>query len=403
MAGPTGECEPRRGKKLQRRSENLDLSSKSHSPSSVREAPPIVDEVLRSPGQPLDQKTRAFMEPRFGHDFGNVRVHTDGRAAKAASMVDARAYTVGSHIVFGVGEYAPQTGSGLQLLSHELTHVVQQRAGVYLSGNVGQIGDNYERQADSVARHVGRGESAGPLLSDGAVQAARSVSPAIQFQKDVATGKNGDGLDPVSNPASGAPEIIKLAFLGFLQTSGSWADAVASKTTNVFPSRDHSGAVDVIKKHFDSSPGPFEIRIAGYSWGGWTALELARDLILSRKVLNVLSSPLPHFSISVSVLDPVSSFRRPLRMNPAEHSIKVFNIYQRNGCFGRRCGISTLTGKLFRGQPIAGANNTDVTEEGRSEPEPINDVPPTMTPDHVHLGYEGYGGHDKTVASKLDA
>jgi hypothetical protein len=89
-------------------------------------APPIVDEVSRSPGQPLDPPTRAFMEPRFGRDFGHVRVHTDQRAIEAAKQIDARAFTHGTDIAFGTGEYAPNTAQGRYLIAHELTHVVQQ-------------------------------------------------------------------------------------------------------------------------------------------------------------------------------------------------------------------------------------------------------------------------------------
>ena len=86
--------------------------------------------VFTSPGRPLDAATRAFFEPRFGHDFRRVRVHHDGAAAAAARAVDAHAYTVGEHVVFGHGRYAPDSGAGRRLLAHELTHVVQQQGGV---------------------------------------------------------------------------------------------------------------------------------------------------------------------------------------------------------------------------------------------------------------------------------
>ena len=75
-------------------------------------APAIVHEVLRSTGQPLDPATRRFMEPRFGHDFSKVRVHTDGKAAESSGTVRATAYTVGQNIVFGNRQYAPQTAEG---------------------------------------------------------------------------------------------------------------------------------------------------------------------------------------------------------------------------------------------------------------------------------------------------
>src|SRR5205823_11424089 len=89
-------------------------------------APPVVHEVLQSPGRPLDRETHAYFEPRLGHDFGKVRVHADQKAAESARSVDALAYTVGPHVVFGAGQHAEETPEGRQLLGHELAHVVQQ-------------------------------------------------------------------------------------------------------------------------------------------------------------------------------------------------------------------------------------------------------------------------------------
>ena len=93
-------------------------------PSVPPESP--IHDVLRSPGQPLDLGTRAFMNPRFGHDFARVRVHIGPQAAASATALRARAYTLGNHIVFGAGQYAPTTASGRLLIAHELTHVLQQ-------------------------------------------------------------------------------------------------------------------------------------------------------------------------------------------------------------------------------------------------------------------------------------
>jgi pyrrolidone-carboxylate peptidase len=109
-------CENEEGKIRRKESANAEVS---HAPS-------IVDDVLASPGVPLDAATRAFMEPRFGHDFSSVRVHTNERAAQSAEAVNARAYTVGRDIVFGRGAYAPQSHAGRALMAHELTHTVQQ-------------------------------------------------------------------------------------------------------------------------------------------------------------------------------------------------------------------------------------------------------------------------------------
>jgi Domain of unknown function (DUF4157) len=97
--------------------------------ASAGPAPPIVHDVLGSPGTPLDTDTRTFMERRFGHSFEHVRVHTDARAADSASAMNALAYTVGSDVVFGAGRYSPGSGDGRRLLAHEMAHVVQQGSG----------------------------------------------------------------------------------------------------------------------------------------------------------------------------------------------------------------------------------------------------------------------------------
>jgi hypothetical protein len=84
---------------------------------------------IRDGGQPLPQSTRAFFEPRFGRDFSRVRLHNDSPAAGLARSVNAKAFTVGSDVVFGSGQYSPGTHRGKSLLAHELTHVLQQNGG----------------------------------------------------------------------------------------------------------------------------------------------------------------------------------------------------------------------------------------------------------------------------------
>ena len=89
-------------------------------------APPIVGDVLRSSGQPLDAATRAFFEPRFGPILSRVRLHADALAQQSARDIHAQAYTVGRDIVFAPGRLSPGTHDGRRLLAHELAHVVQQ-------------------------------------------------------------------------------------------------------------------------------------------------------------------------------------------------------------------------------------------------------------------------------------
>ncbi len=108
------------------RAQRAGMALQADGASTVATAPPIVHDALRSRGRPLDTAARAYLEPRFGHDFGQVRIHTGAGAAEAARAVRARAFTVGRDIVFGAGRYAPETAAGRRLLAHELAHVVQQ-------------------------------------------------------------------------------------------------------------------------------------------------------------------------------------------------------------------------------------------------------------------------------------
>src|SRR5205085_5023782 len=106
-------------------------------------------------GQPLEPTVRAFMESRFHHDFGGVRIHANDRAAQATRDINSAAYTVGQDIVLNAGQYAPDTPGGIQLLAHELAHVVQQRGADSQSLWLGAPNDVAEVEADEAADTVG--------------------------------------------------------------------------------------------------------------------------------------------------------------------------------------------------------------------------------------------------------
>jgi hypothetical protein len=182
-----GECDQCKKKKMPLQRHAADSTGPSI-------APPIVHEVLRSPGRPMAPGTRSFFESRLGqnvsdtrigsysgqavqaqlrvgttndtyerqahqvarqitahgdshvptsppkYDLSEVRLHTDERAAESARSVNAFAYTAGNHIVFGSGQYAPETRSGRALLAHELTHVLQQTGGAMPQRSVQRLG-----------------------------------------------------------------------------------------------------------------------------------------------------------------------------------------------------------------------------------------------------------------------
>ncbi|WP_431284187.1 DUF4157 domain-containing protein [Humitalea sp. 24SJ18S-53] len=118
-------------------------------------APPIVHAVLRDAGTVLDERSRPLAERILGPDFPQVRIHTDSRAADSATAVGALAYTVGPHIVFGPGRFAPGTAEGDHLLAHELAHVAQQGAApVPASLAIGAPDSAFEAQAERVATQV---------------------------------------------------------------------------------------------------------------------------------------------------------------------------------------------------------------------------------------------------------
>lgn len=198
------------------------------------EVPSLIHEVLRSPGQPLDAATRAFMEPRLGHsfsripvlstrpqsysgslvigaahdqyereadanasrianattaerraDFAGVRVHTDSRAAESARAVGARAYTVGHQVVFDAGRYSPQTNEGRALLAHELTHVLQQTGGDSAALRRQPDGGEEEKADAPPAKIVGCDKDQQDKIEGAIKQAEALASGAVQaFERE---------------------------------------------------------------------------------------------------------------------------------------------------------------------------------------------------------------------------
>jgi len=170
-SGSSGhECEGCKKEKLQR-------SAVGSGPGT---APPIVHDVLRSPGQPLDAQTRAFFEPRLGHDFSKVRIHSDPRANESARAVSANAYTVGNEIVFANRPSGFGDSAGSRLIAHELSHVVQQSGLSHGSGElrVGAADSAYEREADQVAKAVVSNQPAAHPIHRAMPSLQRDQAPA---------------------------------------------------------------------------------------------------------------------------------------------------------------------------------------------------------------------------------
>ncbi|HET7461249.1 MAG TPA: DUF4157 domain-containing protein [Longimicrobium sp.] len=165
-----------------------------------------VDTRPRGPGRGLDPATRAFMEPRFGRDFGGVRLHTGPEAARSARGLDARAFTIGQDIYFGQGEYSPGTQGGRRLLAHELTHTVQQSGAApapQTALRVSRPGDALELEAERVAARVVDGTGAGSVSSAGRGVQRQETS----FLDDVETAA-GEAWEDVTEAAGEAWEGV---------------------------------------------------------------------------------------------------------------------------------------------------------------------------------------------------
>jgi hypothetical protein len=161
------------------------------------ERSPVHDVVGSGGGSPLAPEVRQDMEARLGHDFGNVRVHTDARAHESAAAVGAHAYTVGSDVVFQRGRFDASSTEGRTTLAHELTHVVQQRQGA-VDGSpapggirVSDPSDRFEREAVATAERVmatpaPSQAAAAPAASTGAAGAAvqREAAPAEATEEE---------------------------------------------------------------------------------------------------------------------------------------------------------------------------------------------------------------------------
>lgn len=152
------------------------------------------------------------MGQRFGHDFANVRIHTDRTAADTAHAIGARAFTVGRHIAFADGEY---TGGGLRLLAHELAHAVQQdragRADDTRGLHIDHAGSSREDEADRAADAVLAGRRPAIALHADADALQRQGKP-VQTKTDVALVLAGDDISSAEGGAL-APVVLRITSL----------------------------------------------------------------------------------------------------------------------------------------------------------------------------------------------
>ena len=221
---------------------HLQMKSAGSSDLERTTVPPIVHDVLRQPGTPLNARARALFEPRFGRDFSHVRVHTGADAAASAKAVNALAYTVGSHVVFA-REQTPDQNP--RLLAHELVHVEQQRgAAAIIPATFTKANHAQENVADRVADQVMMSSPniettprAGSLLSrwidcNSAPFTGMQLGPACpqRVPGEIARSRGGLIVGAIDSPENG-----EIAF-GFAVGSGNASSLAANPVWRAFGS-----------------------------------------------------------------------------------------------------------------------------------------------------------------------
>jgi len=228
-------------------------------PNSI---PAIVHEVLRSAGQPLDAGTRAFMEPRFGYDFSDVRIHTDATAAQSARAVNARAYTVGSHIVFAAREFSPNTTDGRSLLAHELAHTAQQQ-GATLDGSVriGAVDAPAELEADRLAHEVIKSPARQSVsrATDGGVWLRRWISCTAEACPTRAAGENERAARAPMQAAELVTPVSGFIVWGFPISSSAAPSLATNPVWSAFDSQTSRGLDDWSVRGFSDCEGGVEL------------------------------------------------------------------------------------------------------------------------------------------------
>jgi hypothetical protein len=164
---------------------------------------PVLDVVNSGGGRPLEPQVKDDMESSLGHDFSDVRVHSDGAAAESAKAVHAQAYTVGRDVVFESGRYQPESSDGRRMLAHELTHVVQQRNGP-VDGTptgdgvaVSHPSDPFEQAAEHAAEKVsGKGPSSATASPEAPTGSAGAASVQTMLEEGAIPVQRADAPSP---------------------------------------------------------------------------------------------------------------------------------------------------------------------------------------------------------------
>ena len=268
---------------------------------------PELGEVLASPGRPLDPGLRREMESRLGHDFTQVRVHTDRDAAALAALLGADAVTVGQDVYFGDGTFQPWTADGRRLLAHELLHTMQVphvfgalRAGRD-AGAVSLPNEPLEQQAEDEARRGSGLADPQPAGQDRDVRERAPTAAWLRYATVTAEQRRTEQLDPAT--------LVDRLAAGVLRSlrgdPGDWSKRVRLHLARLGPEL-RSAVLDKLEVRLPSTPYQHVRRVVG---------ELERDAA----PLQVDSQPGPQ-PVAEPDAEAEQAERDEVRGSDAEHA-----------------------------------------------------------------------------------
>lgn len=316
-------------------------------------------------GRPLDAETRAFFEPRFGHDFAGVRIHDDTAAEASAHSTHALAYTFGHQIVFRSGQYSPTTDEGRCLLGHELAHVVQQSGGAGRVQGAGLDHDAYEAEADRAAEQALSGSRVSALSHVGALR-VQKAPPKKSAPSTV------EGTYSVSKDKASGKYHYTFNSNDIINSSDPWRLVVLTHIRNLFPGLSADAQEKILAKLWS---------------GGFTGGKDIKEKAKTEKIITIGVVPELHKAIinSAKFVDPKAAPAAPVE---AVHGLEDEGEGTGTGT-GTGVGAGAGAGVSAQGSapatPPATPSTTPASTTGQATPKPEPQEVETVKGQSAHI------------------
>lgn len=251
----------------------------------------IADEIqhARSGGQPLPPDMMNHMGSTFGKDLSNVRLHPDQKADEISRKIQAKAFTIGNDIFFRNGAYSPNSAEGLDTLTHELTHVVQQSSGYSSNGplKLGNPNDKFEQEAEGFAKGGYSNSSSKLSSSSGAVQRL-SLAGVKKSVGGIFSRGSKPGSSPTSTPAPTTPPPVPTTPAGLLADEWVLIKKAGVTDKNEWSNIDQNKQ-DLIKRLVQSDNSMVKKLVSSFKTNTWPTDDSGAE-ILDSSILNTINT-----------------------------------------------------------------------------------------------------------------